>query len=98
MNDFVIKAAALALRKVPEVNASWNETSIRRFHNVHINVAVNSDVGLFTPIITNTDNKGLSDIANSMKSLGEKAKTGKLSPDDLQVRIPLFLSLFISFF
>jgi len=85
INDFVIKASALTLRKFPEVNSSWNETSIRRHNNVHINVAVNvANVGLFTPIVTNTDNRGLSDIANTVKDLGEKAKNGTLSPNDSQ--------------
>jgi pyruvate dehydrogenase E2 component (dihydrolipoamide acetyltransferase) len=85
VNDFVIKASAMALRKVPEVNSSWIETGIRRFHNVHVNVAVNTDAGLFTPIIPNTDNKGLTEISNSVKELAGKAQKSQLSLDDLQI-------------
>jgi pyruvate dehydrogenase E2 component (dihydrolipoamide acetyltransferase) len=85
VNDFVIKASAMALRKVPEVNSSWIDTAIRRFHNVHINVAVNTDAGLFTPIISNTDNKGLVDISNAVKELAGKAQKSQLSLDELQI-------------
>ena len=56
-NDFVIKAAALALRKVPEVNSSWMETFIRQNHNVDISVAVATDGGLITPIVFAADTK-----------------------------------------
>ena len=56
-NDFVIKAAALALRKVPEVNSSWMETVIRHHHNVDISVAVSTEGGLITPIVFGADNK-----------------------------------------
>lgn len=56
-NDFVIKAAALALRKVPEVNSSWMETSIRQNHNVDISIAVATDGGLITPIVFAADTK-----------------------------------------
>jgi len=85
INDFVIKASAMAMRKVPEVNSTWSEKHIRRYHNVNINVAVNSDVGLFTPLVPNTDNKGLVEIATSVRDLAEKAKSNKLSPDELQI-------------
>jgi len=84
VNDFVVKAAALALRQVPEVNSAWNETSIRRFHNVNINVAVNTDRGLFTPLISQTDNKGLVEINKQTKELAEKAKAGKLGATELE--------------
>merc|ERR1712137_831179 len=85
INDFIIKASAMTMRKVPEVNSSWAEKYIRRFNNVNINVAVNSDAGLFTPIVHNTDNKGLIDISTSVRELAGKAKAGKLTPDELQV-------------
>merc|ERR1712000_633907 len=80
-NDFVIKASAMAMRKVPEVNSTWNEKSIRRFKNV----AVNSDLGLFTPILPGTDNLGLADISTAVRSLADKAKDGKLSSDELKI-------------
>ena len=75
----------MALRKVPEVNSTWNEKAIRRFHSVNINVAVNSDIGLFTPLVANTDNKGLVDISGAVRSLAGKAKEGKLTPEELQI-------------
>lgn len=83
LNDFVIKASAMALRKVPEVNSAWMGTFIRRYNNVHINVAVNTDEGLFTPIVLNTDNKGLVDISNNVRELAAKAHDSKLNMDDL---------------
>ncbi len=55
-----------------------------KFHNVDINVAVNTEQGLFTPIVRDADKKGLSDIATSVKSLADKAKAGKLAPADYQ--------------
>eukprot|EP01102_Stenamoeba_stenopodia_P013671 TRINITY_DN446_c0_g4_i1.p1 TRINITY_DN446_c0_g4~~TRINITY_DN446_c0_g4_i1.p1 ORF type:complete len:532 (+),score=169.30 TRINITY_DN446_c0_g4_i1:215-1810(+) len=85
VNDFIVKAAAAALRKVPEANSSWSEEAIRRYHTVDINVAVNTDNGLFTPLIANADQKGLATIANSVKELAEKAKGGKLTPTDLTI-------------
>jgi len=85
INDFVIKASAMAMRKVPEVNSTWSDKAIRRYRDVNINVAVNSDAGLFTPLVPNTDNKGLADISSSVRSLAEKAKAGKLSPDELSI-------------
>ena len=56
-NDFVIKASALALREVPEVNSSWMDTFIRRNHNIDISVAVSTDGGLITPIVFGADVK-----------------------------------------
>jgi len=85
VNDFVIKASAMALRKVPEVNSIWNDKFIRRYHNVNINVAVNTDAGLYTPLVPNTDNKGLVDISNSVRELAGKAQKSQLSLDDLQI-------------
>lgn len=85
VNDFIVKAAAAALRKVPEVNSSWSDEAIRRYHTVDINVAVNTDNGLFTPLIANADQKGLATIANSVKELAEKAKASKLTPTDLTI-------------
>lgn len=85
LNDFVIKAAALALRKVPEVNAKWNETSIRRYQNVHINVSFASGAGIYSPVILDTDNKGLVQISNLVRDLEQKAQSSQLTPGDLKV-------------
>jgi pyruvate dehydrogenase E2 component (dihydrolipoamide acetyltransferase) len=84
VNDFIIKASALAMHRVPAVNSSWNDQFIRRYHNVDINVAVNTEQGLFTPIVKDADKKGLAAIANSVKALAEKAKDNKLQPTEFQ--------------
>lgn len=82
VNDFVIKAAAAALRKVPEVNSQWNETSIRRFKNVDVSVAVQTERGLITPIVTDADRKGLGEISADIKALAAKAREGTLQPHE----------------
>ena len=84
INDLVIRAAALAMRQVPAANASWTEEETRVYHSVDISVAVAIDGGLITPIIRNADNKGLKVISEEMKSLAERAKEGKLSPEEYQ--------------
>lgn len=85
VNDFVIKAAAIALKAVPEVNSEWRETYVRRYHNVDINVAVNTDKGLLTPIIRDCDKIGLASISNSVKDVAGRAQEGVSTLDDLQV-------------
>ncbi|KAG1360793.1 Dihydrolipoyllysine-residue acetyltransferase component 3 of pyruvate dehydrogenase complex, mitochondrial [Cocos nucifera] len=84
VNDLVIKAAALALRKVPQCNSSWMNDFIRRYHNVNINVAVQTDNGLFVPVIRDADKKGLSTIAEEVKLLAQKAKDNSLKPEDYE--------------
>ncbi|GFQ04746.1 dihydrolipoyllysine-residue acetyltransferase component 2 of pyruvate dehydrogenase complex mitochondrial [Phtheirospermum japonicum] len=84
INDFVIKAAALALRKVPQCNSSWTNDYIRQFHNVNINVAVQTDKGLFVPVIRDADKKGLSGISDEVKHLAQKAKENILKPEDYE--------------
>ncbi|PON47091.1 Dihydrolipoyllysine-residue acetyltransferase component of pyruvate dehydrogenase complex [Parasponia andersonii] len=84
INDLVIKAAALALRKVPQCNSSWTDEYIRQFHNVNINVAVQTENGLFVPVIRDADKKGLSRIADEVKQLAQKAKEGGLKPEDYE--------------
>ena len=74
INDFIVKASALALRKVPEVNASWQGDVIRQFHNVDVNVAVNSPVGLMVPFVTDADAKPLSAISAEVKELAAKVR------------------------
>lgn len=84
VNDLVIKAAALALRKVPQCNSSWMNDFIRQYHNVNINVAVQTDNGLFVPVIRDADKKGLSKIAEEVKLLAKKAKENSLKPEDYE--------------
>jgi pyruvate dehydrogenase E2 component (dihydrolipoamide acetyltransferase) len=80
VNDFVVKACALALLKVPEVNASWTDTAILRHHHADIGVAVALDFGLITPIVFKAETKGLVAISNEVKSLAERARAKKLKP------------------
>ncbi|XP_019443515.1 PREDICTED: dihydrolipoyllysine-residue acetyltransferase component 2 of pyruvate dehydrogenase complex, mitochondrial-like isoform X2 [Lupinus angustifolius] len=84
VNDLVIKAAALALRKVPQCNSSWTNDYIRQYHNVNVNVAVQTDHGLFVPVIRDADKKGLSAIGEEVKQLAKKAKENSLKPQDYE--------------
>ena len=84
VNDLVIKAAAIALRKVPAANASYTEAAIRRYKTVDISVAVAIPDGLITPIVKNADIKGLAQISSEMKDLATRARAGKLKPEEFQ--------------
>ncbi|KAL3840796.1 hypothetical protein ACJIZ3_025387 [Penstemon smallii] len=84
VNDLVIKAAALALRKVPQCNSSWTNDYIRQYHNVNINVAVQTDNGLYVPVIRDADKKGLSKISDEVKNIAQKAKDNNLKPEDYE--------------
>ena len=84
INDLVIKAAAVALMKVPDANAGYSEDGIRRYKNADISVAVATDKGLITPIIRNANGKGLAAISIEMKELAQKANDGKLMPEEYQ--------------
>lgn len=84
VNDFVIRACALALAKVPEANATWHDTYIRQYDHADICVAVAIDGGLVTPIIPLTDQKSLRQISSEMRELAERARAGKLKPEEYQ--------------
>ncbi|KAL6606386.1 hypothetical protein ACP70R_042039 [Stipagrostis hirtigluma subsp. patula] len=84
INDLVIKAAALALCKVPECNSSWMDDFTRQYHNVNINVAVQTEHGLFVPVIRNADKKGLATIADEVKQLAQRARDNSLKPEDYE--------------
>lgn len=84
INDFVIKAVAMALKEVPEANASWSDEVIIQYNNVDISVAVSIDGGLITPIIHNADQKPISAISNQMKSLAKRARENALKPEEFQ--------------
>jgi len=84
VNDFVIRAVALAMRKVPDVNVSWVGTAIRHWHDIDVAVAVATDGGLITPIIRKADQKGLAEISNEMKDLATRAKQNKLKLEEFQ--------------
>ena len=74
VNDLVIKAVALALRRVPECNASWEGDAIRRYHRVHVGVAVAIEDGLVTPVVRDADQKGIGAIAAEVRDLADRAK------------------------
>ncbi len=83
VNDMVIKAASLACVRVPETNSQWLGEAIRRFTNVNMSVAVQTDFGLMAPVITNTHLKGLDEIAAEIKDIAARARENKLKPDEL---------------
>jgi pyruvate dehydrogenase E2 component (dihydrolipoamide acetyltransferase) len=84
VNDLVIKASALALKRIPGANAMWTDEAIYRFNNVDISVAVATDGGLITPIIRNADQKTATQISSEMKDLAARARAGKLKPEEFQ--------------
>jgi len=81
-NDFVVKASAVALKKHPKVNSSWLGDVIRTHHTVSVAVAVAIDDGLVTPVIRNTDTKGLNQISKETKDLAGRARDRKLAPEE----------------
>jgi pyruvate dehydrogenase E2 component (dihydrolipoamide acetyltransferase) len=84
VNDFVIKASALALKLVPAANASWTESAVRLYQAADVSVAVATPGGLITPIIRSADSKSLSAISAEMKDLAARAREGKLKPEEYQ--------------
>ncbi len=84
VNDFVIRAVALALRKVPAANASWTDEAVRLYQRADISVAVAIPNGLITPIIRGAERKGLAEISNEMRELAGRAREGKLKPEEFQ--------------
>ena len=84
VNDFVVKASAMALMRVPEVNASWTDTAILRHKHADVGVAVALDFGLITPIVFRAEEKGLVAISGEIKSLAERARAKKLKPQEFE--------------
>ena len=84
LNDFIVRAAALALRHHPNVNASWGDEAISQHGEVHVGIAVATPEGLITPVIRNADEKSVATIAQEVRALAEKAKNRKLKPDEYQ--------------
>jgi pyruvate dehydrogenase E2 component (dihydrolipoamide acetyltransferase) len=82
INDFVIKAVAVALAQHPDVNASWGDNVIVRHNRVHIGVAVAVEDGLITPIVRDADRKRVRDIAGEVKELAGRAREKKLKPEE----------------
>ncbi|MXQ84995.1 hypothetical protein E5288_WYG004074 [Bos mutus] len=84
VNDFIIKAAAVTLKQMPNVNASWDGEGAKQLPSIDISVAVATDRGLITPVIKDAAAKGLQEIADSVKALSKKARDGKLLPEEYQ--------------
>lgn len=84
LNDFVVRAAALALRRHPECNATWTDTALRLYESADISVAVATSSGLITPVVRDAHRKGLATIANEIQALAAKARDGKLMPEEYQ--------------
>ena len=84
VNDFIVRAAALALRHHPMVNASWGDDAITQHGEIHIGIAVATPEGLITPVIRNADQKSVAEIAREVRALAEKAKNRKLMPNEYQ--------------
>lgn len=82
VNDIIVKAAAMALQKHPQVNSSWLGDKIRINHHIHIGVAMAVDEGLLVPVVRFADQKSISAISSEVKVFGAKAKEKKLQPQD----------------
>jgi pyruvate dehydrogenase E2 component (dihydrolipoamide acetyltransferase) len=84
VNDFVVKASAMALMKHPDVNASWTDTAILRHRHADVGIAVAIPSGLITPIVFAAETKGLAQISNEVKDLATRAKDKKLKPQEYE--------------
>ncbi|PIK50995.1 putative pyruvate dehydrogenase protein X component [Apostichopus japonicus] len=84
VNDFIIKAVAVTLKQMPEVNAKWKDEKIELLKEVDISVAVATENGLITPIVRDAPHLGLSSISDKVRELAVKARSGKLSPQEYQ--------------
>ena len=84
VNDFLVKAAAMALVDVPECNIQFNGETLRQFEDAHVAVAVALDAGLITPIVQSANRKGLIEISNETTGLVTRAKAGTLQAEDFQ--------------
>ena len=82
INDFVLKATAAALRQHPNCNAQWHEGFVRRFHVVHLGVAVAIEDGLITPVVKNAHAKGIAQISAEVRELAGRARDKRLLPDE----------------
>ncbi|WKY11454.1 hypothetical protein Q1695_003205 [Nippostrongylus brasiliensis] len=84
INDFIVKASALACLRVPEANSFWMDSFIRQNNTVDVSVAVSTPAGLITPIVFNAHAKGLATIASEVSALAARAREGKLQPNEFQ--------------
>jgi pyruvate dehydrogenase E2 component (dihydrolipoamide acetyltransferase) len=84
VNDFIVRAVALALKRVPAANASWSDSAIRLWHDVDVSVAVATPSGLITPVVRGADRKTVSGISADVKALAGRAREGRLKPQEYQ--------------
>jgi pyruvate dehydrogenase E2 component (dihydrolipoamide acetyltransferase) len=84
VNDFVVRAVALALRQVPAANATWTDEAVRLHRDVDVSVAVATPGGLITPVVRGADGKGLAAISGELKDMAARARQGKLMPEEYQ--------------
>lgn len=84
VNDFIVRACALSLMKVPAANASWHDSHIRQYAAADVCVAVAIDNGLVTPVVRSANLKSLTMISAEVKALAERARAGKLKPEEFQ--------------
>ena len=84
VNDFIVKACAMALKAYPAANVSWTDDAVRQYINADISVAVATPNGLITPIVKAAETKGLRQISEEVKELAGKARDGKLQPHEFQ--------------
>jgi pyruvate dehydrogenase E2 component (dihydrolipoamide acetyltransferase) len=82
VNDMIVKATALALRDIPDVNTQWAGTVIKKFKHSDVSVAVATDGGLITPIVFRAETLGLIEIAKKTKDIAKRAREGKLDPSE----------------
>ncbi|NXL88886.1 ODPX protein, partial [Alectura lathami] len=84
VNDFIIKATAVTLKQMPDVNATWDGEGCRQLQSIDISIAVATDRGLITPVIKDVAAKGIQEISASAMALAKKARDGKLLPEEYQ--------------
>ena len=84
INDFIIRAVALALGEVPAANASWSDEAMNLYGAADVSVAVATDGGLITPIVRSAEKKGIAAISAEVKDLAARARDGKLAPEEYQ--------------
>jgi len=84
VNDFIIKAVAMALKAYPAANVSWSDSAIQQYIKADVSVAVSTPTGLITPIVKAAEDKGLKEISNEMKDLATRARENKLAPEEFQ--------------
>ena len=84
VNDFIVKAAAMALKAYPAANVAWTDDAVHQYLKADVSVAVSTPNGLITPIVKSAEDKGLRAISDEVKDLAGRAREGKLKPEEFQ--------------